>query len=199
MSGLFIHKEPQGAYRRFAPLGDAETFDISDPVQLVSQQLSDCPDDGDELHNNEVIGFACEPAEGIHAASRTGAANGLGAAENDMRSYIPWDAPGLELMTRNFWTTAAAGTQAAKPGTIIGTDLTLTGQNGTNVWGVENTAPTLTAGDTMAAGDDCIVTIVAVLNDDGEAIDADDTAVAAGEGWVVFIPRGPSQAEYGGA
>lgn len=191
MSGFEIHKEPENAERRFAPLGDAETFDIADPVRLLSQQLSDCLDDASEILDHELVGFAAEPAEGIHAASRTnpsGLDYGLGAAENDWRTYYPAKAPGLVLRTRNYWTTP--GTQIAKPGSIIGTVKQITAPSGTNNWGIDDTAG--------AVGTDAVAHILEVLDDDMQPVDADGS-VAAGSGWLVFRIVGNTQDEIGGA
>lgn len=188
MSGFFIHKEPEGADRKWAPLGDSETFEAGDPVQLVSQQLSDCPDDASPLEDGELIGFAVQPATGIHSSTRTGAANGFGAAENDRVPYIPAKAPGLQIRTRNYWTTP--GTQIAKAGSIIGTLKQISSPNGTNNWGVESTAGT--------PGTDATFHVDEVLDDDMVSIDA-DASLAAGVGWVVGHIVGDTQNETGGA
>ena len=106
MSGFEIHQEPQYGYRMFAPCAPVATatFDVGDPVQLIANQLSDCIDDQVELLTGTCVGFACEPAEGISAGSRVvAAADGFGVVENQMRSYWPFNAPGLLLRTRNFW------------------------------------------------------------------------------------------------
>src|SRR3990172_1024947 len=144
MSGIEIHQEPTQAYRYFAPCSAAATatWDVGDPVRLVTNQLQDLPDDTTEALIAELIGFACEPAEGITARSRaTNAADGFGVVTNQMRSYWPFDAPGLLLRTRNFWSDAAAA-DVGKEGTEIGDLVSLVATTGTNVWGFEETAPT---------------------------------------------------------
>ena len=205
MSGFFIHKEPDYAYRQYAPCAPVATatFDVGDPVQLATDQLSDCPDDQTELLVGECIGFACEPAEGITAASRTtNAADGFGVVENQMRSFWVFNAPGLQLRTRNFILAGDVFTQVEKDGTEIGSLFTIKGQTGTNVWGVEEEIPTYAAGageaGTVAIGDDLAVRVVAILDDNMNPINADATQTA-GDGWIVFQPVGLSQIEYGGA
>lgn len=190
MSGIFIHREPENAVRRHAPLGTSQAFDVGDPVGTTSQQLTEAPQDGTEVLAGEYVGFAAEPATGIHSASRTGAANGFGAAENDIRTYYPAKAPGLQLRTRNFWATGAAGTQAAKTGADIGRVLQLSCENATSNWGVEETAGT--------TGTDAVAYVDAVLDDDMQLIDADAT-LTAGDGWIVFHMVGDTQEEDGGA
>lgn len=197
MSGLVLHQEPEGAFRLAAPLGDAETFDHMDPVRLVSQQLSDAVLTTDTaLLANGVVGFAMERAEGINATSRsTSTANGFGAAENSDRTYIPWDAPGLQIRTRNYWTTA--GTQIAKAGTLIGTIKHLSPFTG-SIWGVDATAVTEGDAGELNATDSALILITAVLDNNMIRINADAT-LTAGEGWIVFKPVGASsQMRHGG-
>jgi hypothetical protein len=203
MSGLFIHQEPEYAYRMFAPCAPAATatFDVGDPVQLATNQLSDCADDQIELALANIIGFACEPAEGTTAGSRGGAAaDGFGVVENRMTAYWPFDAPGLLLRTRHFWLAGDVVTPVAKEGTEIGDLVNMKGETGTNRWGLEEEAPT--------AGTDAEFQIVAILDDNMNPIDADatvalGTAPATGDtnGWIVFRPvRGLlSQLTEGGA
>lgn len=207
MSGIEIHKEPDYAYRLHAPCAPAATatFDVGDPVQLATNQLSDCPDDAGELIVGEIIGFACEPAEGTTAGSRaTAAADGFGVVENQPRTYWPFNAPGLLLRTRNYWvaTGFAAAGNAAKSGTSIGDSVVIAGINTTNVWGFEAEVPTYAAGageaGTVAIGDDAAFIIVDILDDDMQTINADATQTA-GDGWLVVRPVGLSQMEYGGA
>ena len=123
MSGIEIHQEPEYGYRMFAPCGPAANadFDVGDPVGLSTNQLITCVDDQVELGIVDIIGFACEPATGVHAGSRaTNPADGFGVVENQMRSYWPFDAPGLLLRTRNFWDAGDVVTKAEKEGTEIG-------------------------------------------------------------------------------
>jgi hypothetical protein len=201
MSGFFIHQEPEYGYRQYAPCAPAATatWDVGDPVRLATNQLSDCPDDQTEILVGEVIGFACEPAEGIHANSRvTRAADGFGVVENQMRSYWPFNAPGLLLRTRNFVLAADFFTQVEKDGTEIGDDFNFKGQTGTNVWGVEEEAPTYaTSAGTVIVTDSAAVRVVAILDNNMNPIDADATQTA-GDGWIVFQPIGYSQNEFGG-
>ena len=188
MSGIEIHQEPNYAYRMFAPCAPVATatFDVGDPVQIITNQLSDCIDDAGEIGVTEIIGFACEPAEGTTAGSRaTAAADGFGVVENQPRSYWPFDAPGLLLRTRNLWVTATAGTQGPKEGTELYDLVTLTAAAGTNFWGCDETVPD--------AGTDAEFQIVAILDNDMNPIDADatqalGTAPATGDGWIVFRP-----------
>lgn len=202
MAGIEIHQEPHYAYRMFAPCAPAATatFDVGDPVQIITNQLSDCIDDAGEIGITEIIGFACEPAEGTTAGSRaTAAADGFGVVENQMRTYWPFDAPGLLLRTRHYWTTATAGTEDPKEGADLYTLNTLTSPAGLNTWGIDNTAPD--------AGTDAEFQIVAILDDDMNPINADATEalltapLPTGAGWVVFRPvRGLlSQLTEGGA
>ena len=184
MSGIEIHQEPQQAFRYFAPCAPVATatFDVGDPVRLATNQLSDLDDDTSEVLIAELIGFACEPAEGTTAGSRaTAAADGFGVVENQMRTYWPYDAPGLLLRTRNFWSDAAAA-DVGKEGTEIGDIIGMVAETGTNVWGFEETAPT--------AATDVVFQIVAILDEDMNPIDADatialGTAPALGEGWII--------------
>lgn len=174
MSGIEIHKEPENAERQFAPLGSTQTYNIGDPVYFSSAQLTEPPQDGTEVLDGEMAGWALEPATGIHAASRTGAANGFGAAQGDIRSYIPANAPGLLLRTQNFWATGAAGTLATPVLADIGSLFQLTCENSTSNWGVEETAATVAT--------DFTVRIVDVLDVDMKSIqDTGNTGV-----WVVF-------------
>jgi len=209
MSGIEIHREPEDAYRLFAPCAPAATgtFDVGDPVQLATNQLSDCPDDQTELLVQECIGLACEPAEGIHAGSRaTAAADGFGVVENQPRSYYPFNAPGLLLRTRNFWDAGDVVTPAEKEGADIGDLYNIKGETGTNRWGLEDEAPTYATGaGTVIATDSLAVRVVAILLEDGTPIDADATvalgtapALGDGQGWIVFEPVGYSQCEFGG-
>jgi hypothetical protein len=168
-------------------------------VQIATLQLSDCIDDAGEIGITEIIGFACEPAEGLTAGSRGGAAaDGFGVIENRMVPYWPFDAPGLLLRTRHLWVTATAGTEGPKEGTELYDLVTMTAAAGTNEWGLDETVPD--------AGTDAEFQIVAILREDMSPIDADatqalGTAPATGEGWVVFRPvRGLlSQLTEGGA
>ncbi|OGR29711.1 MAG: hypothetical protein A2139_02375 [Desulfobacca sp. RBG_16_60_12] len=184
MSGIEIHQEPTQAYRYFAPCSAAATatWDVGDPVRLVTNQLQDLPDDTTEALIAELIGFACEPAEGITARSRaTNAADGFGVVTNQMRSYWPFDAPGLLLRTRNFWSDAAAA-DAGKEGTEIGDLVSLVATTGTNVWGFEETAPT--------AATEIVFQIISILDEDMNPIDAAatialGTAPPLGQGWIV--------------
>jgi len=203
MSGIEIHKEPDYAYRMSAPCGPAAsaTFDVGDPVRIVNNQLVDCPDDQDELAITEIIGFACEPAEGIHAASRaTNTADGFGVVENQERTFWAFDAPGLLLRTRNFWDAGDVVTPAEKEGADLYDLVNMKGETGTNRWGLEDEAP--------SGGTDAEFQIVQILLEDGTPIDADATvalgtapALGDGQGWVVFRPvRGLlSQLTEGGA
>jgi hypothetical protein len=201
MSGFEIHQEPEYAYRRYAPCAPVATatFDVGDPVQLATNQLSDCPDDQTELLVGECIGFACEPAEGTTAGSRaTAAADGFGVVENQMRAYWPFNAPGLLLRTRHFVLAADFFTEVEKDGTEIGDTFNIKGQTGTNVWGVEEEAPTYATGaGTVIVTDSLAVQVVAILDNDMNPITADDTQTA-GDGWIVFKPIGFSQCEFGG-
>lgn len=198
MSGLFIHQEPEYAYRMWACCGDAATWDAFDPVQVVTNQLEDCVDNLGEIVESAIIGFACEPAEGMHAGSRiTRVADGFGAVENQERSYWPFDAPGLLLRTRHFWS-AGTVTPVAKEGTEIGDLCMMIGEAGTNRWGIEEAA---------AGANDAEFQIVAILDDDMNPINADatvalGTAPATGDdsGWIVFRPvKLLSQLTEGGA
>jgi hypothetical protein len=203
MSGIQIHREPEDIHRQFAPCAPAATatFDVGDPVQLSTNQLSDCNDDASEILINEIVGFACEPAEGIHAGSRANVgADGFGVVENQMRSYWPFDAPGLVLRTRNFWATGTAGTQVEKDGTEIGDNFTMTAAAGTNNWGLDETAPTYADGadGEERPGDDAAFVVIAILDDNMNPIDADATQTA-GDGWIIFRPTGKSQLFHGGA
>ena len=199
MSGLEIHQEPAQAYRMFAPCAPVATatWDVGDPVQIITNQLSDCIDNLGEIVITAIIGFACEPAEGIHAGSRvTRAADGFGVVENQMRSYWPFDAPGLLLRTRNFYDDGAA-TNAEKEGTEIGDIFGMIGQNGTNVWGLEEAAP--------GAGTDAEFQVVAILDADMNPVDADSLEATHGLDsttfWLVFRPvrQLQSQLTEGGA
>jgi len=179
MSGIEFHKESASADRLAAPLGNSETFDYGDPVGLLDEQLSDTSSAANaELTILEIIGFALEPAEGIHAASRTGATNGFGATENADRTYVPFDAAGLYLRTRNYWADGASGTDVAKNGALIGT---LHGMiaSSAGVYGLEVPVPT--------GGTDAEFLVVEVLDNDGIRINADATQTA-GDGWLVFRP-----------
>lgn len=199
MSGLFIHAEPHYGYRMWAPAGDAATWDIADPVQISTNQLEDCADTQVEIPIIAIVGFACEPAEGIHAASRTtSAADGFGAVENQMRSYWPFDAPGLLLRTRNFWDAGDVVTPAEKEGADLYDLVNMKGATGLNIWGLEDEAPT--------GGTDAEFQIVAICREDMSFINADATVAAGtapplGEGWIIFRPvRGLlSQLTEGGA
>ena len=206
MSGIEIHQEPEYGYRRFAPCAAAMTFDIGDPVRLVTNQLADCIDDDTEILVPEIIGFACEPAEGITAPSRTtNAADGFGVVTNQVRSYWPVNAPGLLLRTRNFWATGGVSTQVEKEGTELGDQFTMTAAVGTNIWGIEETAPTQAGGPgTIVLTDMASFMIVQILTEDMNPIDAAatvalGTAPALGQGWVVFQHTGYSQIEWGTA
>ena len=192
MSGIEFHRECAAADRLSAPLGDAETFDYADPVGLDTQQLSNTTTAANgELVITEIIGFALEPATGIHASSRTGAANGFGAAENQDRTYVPFDAGGLYLRTKNYWATGDSTTNTAKTGALIGTLHGMIASAG-GAYGLEVAAPT--------AGTDAEFLVVEVLNDDMIRIDA-DASLTAGEGWLVFRPVKQllSQTTEGGA
>jgi hypothetical protein len=198
MSGIFLHYEPEPAFRLFAPLGPSSPiFDVGDPIQLTSQQLIDCVLTTDtQLLRGGVVGFAIERAEGTTAGSRaSSSANGFGPVENQFRTYIPWEAPGVLYRTRNYWTTA--GTQIAKNGTVIGTQRVLSPFTG-NIWGVDATAATVTeAGEELAAADGATIFITAVLDNNMLPVNADATQTA-GDGWLVFRPTGPAQMRLGG-
>jgi hypothetical protein len=190
MSGLFFHKEPENAERLYAPLGNSETFDIYDPVQFTSQQLSDSAAAADaELTDGDIVGFACEPAEGIHSGTRTSvnAGDGFGAIENDWRTYFPFDAPGLQLRTRNFWADGDSTTDVAKDGTLIGTVLGMI-VNASGAYGLENALP----GDAT----DAQFFVVAVLDNNMQPINADATQTA-GDGWLVFRPVAADSSQIG--
>ena len=200
MSGFEIHQEPDYAYRMFLPVAPAMTFDVGDPVRIVTNQLADTIDDQTELLVGECVGFACEPAEGTTAGSRaTAAADGFGVVEGQVRTYWPFNAPGLLLRTRNFVLAADFFTQVEKDYTEIGDDFNIKGQTGTNVWGVEEEAPTYATGaGTVIATDSLAVLVVAVLDNDMNPL-ATDATQTAGDGWLVFKPIGYSQIEFGGA
>jgi hypothetical protein len=51
----------------WAYCGDAATWDVGDPVQVVTNQLEDCVDNLGEIVESAIIGFACEPAEGLNS------------------------------------------------------------------------------------------------------------------------------------
>jgi hypothetical protein len=197
MAGIEIHREPEDIHRQYAPCAAAMTFDVGDPVRIVTNQLADCLDvTADELLVNGIVGFACEPAEGITAGSRaTNAADGFGVVTEQMRSYWPFDAPGLELRTRNFWV-AGGVVDTEKDGTEIGDLFVMKGETGTNRWGLDNEAPTITAG-TITATDDAAFLCIAILDNDMQPIGGLDTQTA-GDGWIVFRPVGPSQIQFGG-
>lgn len=185
MSGFELHRVPENAERIYAPLAPTQTFDHYDPVQLVSQQLTASPTDASEVLDSEFIGFACEPAAGITAASRaSNPTNGFGAAENDMRTYLRGNTPGLLLKTKNYWTTP--GTQIAKNGNTIGTLHEISAVAATDIWGVESTAG--------GPGTDATALIEAILDEDGNPIDA-DTSLTAGEGWIIFRMIGGMQGD----
>ena len=184
MSGFTVHSLPEGANRRVATLGVSQTFEQYDPVQLVTQQLIASPMDATDVLDSEMIGFANEPATGIHPGSRTGAANGFGAAEHDIRTYIPAKTDGLLMRTRNYWTTP--GTQIAKPGTLVGTLHMITAEVANVLWGIDDT--------TGAPGTDATAFIELVLDDNMVPVNADNTT-AAGEGWLVFRMIGTMQGD----
>ena len=199
MSGFEIHREPEDIFRLYAPVAPAMTYDIGDPVQIVTDQLADCADaTATPILVSTCVGFACEPAEGIHAGSRvTEAADGFGVVEGQQRSYWPFDAPGLLLRTRNFYDDGAA-TLAEKDYTEFGGLYTIKGITGTNVWGVEEAAPAyVTGAGTVVAADDIAVIIVAILDNNMIPL-ATDATQTAGDGWLVFRPTGYSQMQFGG-
>ena len=199
MSGIEIHQEPDHAYRFFAPCAAAMTFDIGDPVRIVTNQLADCIDDDTEILCNEIIGFACEPAEGTTAGSRaTAAADGFGVVTNQMRTYWAYNAPGLLLRTRNFWAAAGASVQSEKDGTEIGDTFPMTAAAGTNIWGVENGAVILADAGEINPADSANFLCVAILDNDMNPIDAAATQTA-GDGWMILKPIGGSQLDFGAA
>ncbi len=172
-----IHKEPTSLLRRDAPLAATQTFLAGAPVRMVSNQLATSVADGTEILVAECVGFAIEPATGITAGSRaTNTANGFGAVTNDKRTYIPFSTPGLQIKTKNFWVTTAAGTLAVPDTANIGLTYQISAESATNNWGVEETA--------AVAGTDLGAFIVDVLDANEVSI-----RVSGGTGvWVVFAP-----------
>lgn len=199
MSGIEVHREPEDIFRSYAPCAAAMTFDVGDPVRIVTNQLADCIDDDTEVLKGEIIGFACEPAEGITAASRTtNAADGFGVVTNQMRSFWPANAPGLLLRTRNFWVATGGGVQVEKDGTELFDQATMTAAAGTNLWGLEEGVPTITDAGEEAAADMAAFLIVAILDNDMNPINAGETQTA-GDGWIVFKSILYTQMDFGAA
>ena len=176
---IYIHREGTPANRVYAPLAASQSFKVGAPLTLSSGAVATCPADGTEVLDGEIYGIAVTPAAGIHAASRTGATNGFGAATGDLVTVIPVNeivSGRVLLRTRNFW--ATGGTTRATPdgANINGLyQLTYNNQTGFNMWGVEETAGTP---DT-----DCVVHIDAVLDENGIPLKIADTT---GGVWVVF-------------
>jgi hypothetical protein len=172
---IIIRDDP--AMRLYAPLAASQTFKAGAPLTLSSGAIATCPADGTEVLDGELFGFALEAAAGPHAGSRTGVANGFGAATGDQRCVVPLQ-PGLRIKTRNFW--ATGGTTAATPaGSDINANYQLTYNSATGFgrWGVEQTSAT--------ADTDVVCHILQVLDVNGIPLDIADTT---GGVWVVFVP-----------
>ena len=172
---LIIVNEGDPAFRIQGRLAASQTFKAGAPVTLSSGAIATCPADGTEILDGELLGFALTPAAGVHAGSRTGAANGFGAATGDYVTVIPVTAPGVRIKTRNFW--ATGGTTAATPdGANIGAlyQITFNNQTGFDRWGVEET--------TGAADTDATFYVEAVLDINGIPLKIADTT---GGVWVV--------------
>jgi len=189
MAGYEIHKEPEYGYRRSAPCAAVATalFVTGDPVALTAQQLHHAVDDDTIILDEEIVGFACEPAMGITAASRnTVPADGFGVVTNQERTYWPVNAPGLQIRTQNFYATTAPGTLAVPDAANIGHDYNLVGENGLLLYGVEETAAT--------PADDVVALIVDVLDVTMQPINE-----SGGTGvWVVFQPHGRATQDVAG-
>jgi hypothetical protein len=176
---IFIHREGTPANRVMGLLAATQSFKAGAPVTLSSGAIATCPADGTEVLDGEIYGIAVTPAAGVHAASRTGAANGFGAATGDYVTVIPLpelQSGRVQLRTANFWATGGQ-TRATPVGADIGAlfQLTYNNQAGFNMWGVEETAGTP---DT-----DCVVHVDAVLDENGIPLQVADTT---GGKWVVF-------------
>lgn len=177
MSGFEFHRVPHDAKRVTAPCDAVATalFDVADPVLLDTQQLRQSVDDGGLVEDAECIGFACEPAEGITAASRTtNAADGFGVVENQERTYFYFNTPGLQLRTRNFYATGDPTTLAEPDANNIGVLYGMSAVAASGVFGVEETAGTV--------GTDATVLVENVLDANMRPItESGGTGV-----WVVF-------------
>lgn len=176
---IFIHREGTPANRVFGPLAASQSFKAGAPVTLSSGAIATCPADGTEVLDGEIYGFAFTAAAGVHAPSRTGSANGFGAATGDLCTVIPISAVisgQVQLRTRNFWATGGQ-TRVAPDGANINGDYQLTYNDdaGFLQWGVEETAGVV---DT-----DCVVRVDQVLDENGIPLDIADTT---GGVWVVF-------------
>lgn len=172
---IIVYDDPVN--RIYAPLAASQTYKAGAPLTLSTGAIATCPADGTEVLDGELFGFALDPAAGVHSGSRTGAANGFGAATGDLRCVIPLS-PSLRIKTRNFW--ATGGTTAATPaGSDINANyqLTYNSAGGFARWGVEQTTGTP---DT-----DVVCHILAVLDVNGIPLDIADTT---GGVWVVFVP-----------
>lgn len=174
MAGFIIHRESDPADRLGAKLGASQTFDPGDPVQYTDEQLIASPADATPVLDSEFVGFAGSGSN-FHSSTRTGAANGFGGNTNDDVSYIPGNAHGFLLRTKNYWTTP--GTQIAKTGALIGTLHQISAVNATDEWGVESTAGVV--------GTDAVAQIIEVLNENMQPINPADS-LTAGDGWLVF-------------
>lgn len=174
-------KEPENALRNYLPPGASQDFNIGDPIQVTSNTMVVATDDTTELQAGECNGFACEPAAGIIAGSRdtTSAkaiANGFGSAAVGHLTYVPFNTPGLQFKTKNFYATGAPGTLVAPDTGNIGVVYQIvTGTNGGTDWGLEETA---------AASND----LGAFVDD---VLDANEVSITISGGtgvWVVFHP-----------
>lgn len=130
MGGFRLYQSPHGPAVGSAPLAASQTFEIFDPVRLVSNQLATAPKDGSVVLDDEFIGFAATGARGILANSRTSGTGALeiaspkffgdvGAAANTIREYIR-PTQGLLMATQNYWTSAAGTAYASVGGTDLG-------------------------------------------------------------------------------
>lgn len=178
MAGIRPFQHPSGGHGevRTAPLAPSQTFDAWDPVELVSNQLTECDKDGSEILDSEFIGFAAGPATGNLAGSRTVAAGsftvqpgadggGGGAVENALRGFItPYR--GQLFATNNFFADATGAAQDGDGvgGSDIGGLYQIASAAGGN-WGLVDAAGT-------PATDVC-ARIVRILNTRGEDFNAD--------------------------
>ena len=169
MAGFWVYQHrnnsPDPSY---FPVAASQTFDSGDPLDFTTNQLVASPKDGTKVLDTEFFCIAAEAARGNQSATRANLDYGNGPAgntENRMVAvYLPQ--PGLVLATDNFWTSATGATAGTPIGADIGDQFQICSAAAGN-WGLCDVAG--------VDADDAVARCLAILDVNGNAIDADNT------------------------